>query len=204
MTGFYRGVNLSHFRSVINAHGFTLIELIISTAVAVLVGGLLIGILVNNTGLFYKQSSKISEGVGINDALSSIRFAVKQSSAVSSGYPVTSPTFTSSSSELVLKVPSIDSSENIINDTFDYYVFTVLEQRLYLKVFPDPISTRKSVDTILSQNVNSLEFTYLDALGNPITPVSAVKVKINLVLSQKVGATDEVTTLQTEANLRND
>lgn len=184
--------------------GFTLAELVISTAIAVLVGGLLVSIFISNTGVFYKESSRVSQGLGVNDSLSSIRLSIKQAQAVASGYPVGSPTYTSSSSQLVLQIAAIDSSGNILTGVYDYIVYTVSGDKLYMKVFPDPASARKSEDKILSSNVNSILFSYLDSAGNNAASVSAVKVKVTITLNQQLGLESEVNVATTEANLRND
>ncbi len=182
------------------SEGFTLAELIISVAVAALVGGLLISIFVSNTGLFYRESSRITEGVGINDSLSSIRSWVKQAQAVAGSFS----SYSSGPSELVLQVASIDSSGNILSNVYDYIVYTVSQGRLYLKVFPDATSSRKSLDQILTNNIDSVVFNYFDSSGNTITPLSAVRVRVSITLSQKSGAQNETSVATSEASLRND
>ena len=102
----------------LRSKGLTLLEVIIAMGIAGLTGGLLILIIVNSAGIFYKQSSKLSEGLNINDALSQIRKTIKQSGAVQASFTNGLQSFTSSPTQLVLKVPAIDSSNNIIINTF--------------------------------------------------------------------------------------
>ncbi len=184
--------------------GFTLPEVIIASVVAVLVGGLLLGILVQGSGVFYNQSQKVSQGLSINDTLSKIRGFLKEAQSVASGYPVISPDYTSSSSTVVLKIPSIDSSDNVLINTFDFVVFSKDSDKLIFKLFPDSLSSRKSQDQILSLNVDSVNFAYFDSLGIAVSPTSAVKVKITLRLKQKTGREEETNVATSEANLRND
>lgn len=185
--------------------GFTLPEVLTTVTVLVVVGGLLIGIMVNNTGLFYQQSSKVTQGVGANDALVRVRSEIKEAQAVAAGYPVSSPTFTSSSTQLVLRLTSIDSSGNIITATYDYAVFSVTEGRLTYQVFPNTAggSTRKSANEILAKSVSSVLFEYFDATGAQTGPTNAVNVKITLTLRQKAGSGFETNIATSEANLRN-
>lgn len=187
--------------------GLTLIEVLISMGIAVVVGGLLFVIIVNSTGLFYKQSSKIEQGVSVNDALSVIRNSIKEAQSIVANYPEIQPfTYTTGLTQLVLKLASIDSSGNIIIDSFDYYVFYLDQTKLFFKVFPGALSQRKSRDQILSTNVESLEFKYYN-LANPpeeVTPISASKITITLFLEQKSGQVMEKSIATTEANLRND
>lgn len=186
-------------------NGFTLPELITTVAMVAIMGGLLIGIMVNNTGLFYQQTSKVSQGVDANDALVRVRSEIKEAQAVAVGYPVGSPTYTSGSNQLVLRLTSIDSSGNIITATYDYAVFAVSEERLTYQFFPDTAggSIRKGANEILAKNVSSVLFEYYDSTGAQTGPTNAVNVKITLTLRQKAGQGFETNVVTSEANLRN-
>lgn len=188
-------------------NGLTLIEVLIAMGIASVVGALLLVIISNSAGLFYQQSSKVGQGVGSNDALSQIRSTIRESSAIVSSYIDGSITYTSGSTQLVLKVGSIDASGNLISDTFDYFVYFLDQDKLRFKSFLDPQSMgRKSADQILSLNVDSILFQYYD-LANPpqeVPPTSALKIKITLTLRQKSGANYETSTATSEAGLRND
>lgn len=186
--------------------GFTLIEVLVSMAIAIVAGGLLVVIIVNSAGLFYKESSKLQEGLNINDALSKVRGTIKESSLVASNYTSGSTTYTSSDQQLVLKVPSFDLSNNIISNTYDYFVFFLDQNKLRFKTFPDSLSSRKAQDQIFSTNVDNLIFKYLDSANPPneVTPSTAKKVRIAVTLKQKSGASFETSTATSEASLRND
>lgn len=186
-------------------NGFTLPEVLIVLVVGIIVGGLLLSILVNNTGLFYQQSSKVSLGLGSNDALIAVRSTIKEASSIAVSYPeIPPPTFTSGNSVLVLKQLSIDANSNIIADTYDYIVFTKEGDKFRMKVFPNASSARKSQDQILAHNVENLIFNYYDKTDLPVAPQNAVKVKTTLFLKQKAGKGFETTIATSEANLRND
>lgn len=185
--------------------GFTLIEVIIASAVAVVVGALVVGILVNNTGLFYSQSSAVDEGVSLNDALGQITSAVKQAAQVASGYPASSPTYITGASTLVLMLPSLGSS-GVIANTYDYVVISpdsANPKVLRLQIFPDAQSTRKSANTVLTTILSSIQFSYPDKNGVATTPASAVSVGINLAVLSKTGTIGGVRTSNTVVNLLN-
>lgn len=167
--------------------GFTLPEVIIGMAVATLVGGLLILILVQSAGVFYRETAKVSQGLGLNDSLAKIESSIRKSQAIVS---------TSSASQLVLKIPSVDGSGNVINNTFDTEVFQKEGDKLKYKLFPDSASSQKSADIILTKNVDSLLFQYFDALGQEVLPASSVRVRASLSLKQQSATA--------EAHLRND
>lgn len=190
-----------------NEKGITLVEALLTLGIAVVVGAMLLVIMVNSAGLFYQQSGKVEQGLSVNDALLSMKETIRGASQVSSSYPETgSPTYTSSSTQLVLKIPSINSSGDIISGVFDYFVFFKDSDKLRLKTFPDSQSSRKAQDQIFSTKLDSLIFEYFDGQIPPqqVQPNLAVKVKITMVLKQKAGAGIETNVATSEANLRND
>ena len=180
--------------------------MLISISIAAVVGGLLLVIIVNSTGLFYKESSKVEQGLNTNDALAEVRKSIKQSSAIAVSYTESSVTYTSGETQIVLKVPSLDSSGNNILSSFDYFVFFQDTSKLRFKIFPDTASSRKAQDRIFSNIVDSLVFKYLSSSNPPIevAPEGATKVRITLKLKQKAGASYQTNIATTEANLRND
>ena len=190
----------------LGSKGLTLIEVLISMSIAVIVGVLLVVIIVNSAGLYSQESSKLSEGLNINDALSQVRGSIKDASAIVASYNSGSTTYTSSATQLVLKMPSIDSSNNIIANTFDYFVFFLDQNKLRFKTFTDSTSFRKNQDQIFSTSVNSLTFQYFNSANPPVEviPISAARVKVTLTLKQKNGNVVEQKTATTEASLRND
>lgn len=187
--------------------GLTLVEALFTLGIAVVVGTMLLVIIVNSAGLFYGQSGKLQQGLNLNEALSAIREAIRGSSSVASSYPeIGSPTYTSGATQLVLKVPSINSQGEVISSTYDYYIFYKDANKLRFKTFPAIQSTRKAQDQIFSTSLHNLTFEYFDAQTPPqqVQPNLAVKIKITAVLRQKAGAGFETNTATAEANLRND
>lgn len=189
------------------ANGFTLVEVLVSMGIATVVASLLVVIIANSAGLFYKQSAKVGQGVGVNDALSKFRETVKEANSIAAGYPKATPyTYTTSPTQIVLTIPAIDNLGNIISDVFDYYVFTKQEDKLKFMVFPDIQSFRKSADWILSSNVKEVLFQYFNSQNPPgeVAPTTATRVKMVITLRQKSGADFEQSIATSEASLRND
>lgn len=177
--------------------GFTLIELMIGMTVSVLVGGLLLSLLVNNTRVSYQQSAKVTQGIGANDTSTNIITHIKQAAAVDS---------TSNGAHLVLKLPSIDNSGDFIMDAYDLVDYAKNGDKIRQKVIPsvNPASSRNSADRILAFNCTELMFEYLDVLGSAVTPSVATKVKVTVKLEQDTGSGLQTDTVTTEAELRND
>ena len=186
--------------------GLTLIEVLVAMWIAVVAGSLLVVIMVNSAGFFTNQSSKMQQGLNINDSLLQVRNSIKQASAVAVSYTSGPTTYTTGSNLLVLKVLSIDSLNNLIDDTYDYFVFFRDQNLLRFKTFPNPASSRKSSDRIFSTIVDSINFQYFNSAIPPVevAPASATNVRVSLSLRQKNGLKYEIKTGTSEANLRND
>lgn len=186
--------------------GLTLIEVLVAMGIATVAGVLLVVIMVQSAGLFTDQSSKVQQGLNINDALLQVRSSIKQANAVASEYTDGGSTYTTGGNQLVLKVSSIDSSGNIINNTFDYFIVLKDQNLLRFKIFPDPASFRQAADRIFSTSLDDLVLGYFNSATPPIEviPQDASKVRITLTLKQKVGVNYETQTATSEANLRND
>lgn len=190
----------------INSNGLTFVEALMALGISVVIGGLLVAILVNSAGLFYKESSKLQGGLNINESLSKIREGIKEANSVATSYVDGSTTYTSSQTQLVLKVPSQDSSGNIIQNTYDHHIYLKDENYLRFKIFPDATSVVKMQDQILTTTLDSIKFQYFD-LANPpqeAVPSTASKVRVNLTLKKRVGLNFETNTATSEAFLRND
>lgn len=183
--------------------GFSLPEVLVSLAIGVVASVLLLSIMVENYGVFYKQSSRVDQGVGLNEVLAKIRQFIKEADSVAVSYIDGPTTYTSSSTELVLKLPSIDSGGNKIFNVFDHIVYFTDTDKLKLKVILGVGSTREIIDKVIAFNVDTVNFEYFDPTGTSVTPTSATKVKFTLTLKQKAGNSFETNTLTTEANLRN-
>lgn len=194
------------FERLARTTGLTLIEVLVAMGIAVIAGALLVVVIVNSAGLYSNQSSKVQQGLNINDALIKVRGSIKQASSVAVSYTNGSTTYTSGADQLVLKVASIDSSNNIISDTYDFFVFFLNQNSLRFKIFPDPLSSRKVADQVFSTSVDSLNFRYFNSANPPleVSPTAATKIRIALTLKQKSGANFETNTATAEANLRND
>lgn len=185
--------------------GFTLFETLIVVAIFLVVGVLLVSILVNNTGLYNKQSSLVTSGLNINDAMREIDTNIRQASSVAIGYPEVSSTYTTSSTTLVIKIPSFNAS-GIISNTFDYIVVTkdaAKNNLLREYVFPDISSEREFQNKVLTNILDSIKFTYLDKNDNVIAASSAEKVKTEITVLSSNNASDKSRTAIIVTNLRN-
>lgn len=186
-------------------NGFTLIEILIVVSIAVVVGILLVGILINNTGVTNKETSIVTQGLNINDAVREIETYGRQAIAVASGYPEVSPTYVTNTATLVLKIPAIND-QGIISDTYDFVVITKDNSNSKLLkeyIFPDTSSTRGNKNTILTNLLSSVVFEYLDSNDLPVAVSSAVKIKATINVLSKTSGSDQLRSATVVISLRN-
>lgn len=186
--------------------GFTLIEVLVTTGIVIVAGILLAGIVVNTTGISLQQSSKVDLGIEANDALSKIRQGVKEALSIASTYPEVNPVYTSSPTQLILKLNSIDGVGNIIADNYDYFVYFSSSNKLYFKSFPTAQSVRKAQNQILTTDLDTLVFEYFSNSNPPqaVAPNLAARIRTTLSFKAKAGLSNEIYIATSEATLRND
>lgn len=185
--------------------GFTLLEIILTAALALIVGTFLIVILVNNSGFFYKQNAIISEGLDLNDAIREIDNSARQATAVTAGYPESNPLYTSDSQTLVLKLPAL-SQGGIIEGVYDYIVISKDPRQgkiLRKQIFPDSQSTRQASDLILTTLLKEIEFKYLDKSGNQVSPTQATSIETNIAVTAQTGLIGSTRSSTVVTSLRN-
>lgn len=183
--------------------GFTLIEVLLITTIASIIGISLISTLVQSNRLYSQQSVKVSQGLNINDASSQISDIIRSSAGVTASYS----TYTSSSTTLIVKLPSYDSSSNTIDNLFDYAVITIDPVKpMILKklVIPNPQSKRLSENKVLASNLSKLQFYYYDNNGLIVAPIAASKINYVINLSQKAGTGSQQSSASGQVSLRND
>lgn len=187
-------------------NGFSLPEVILISGVASVAGVLLAYILVQNSGLFISQTSKISQGVSVNDAVAQMRELIQSSSAVVSTNAIGSPTYTTSSDTLVVTLPAIDSLGNVISNVYDYGVIAKNSQNpkiLRKIIFKDPLSSRINANQILTTNLTNITFVYFDDSGNTVSPQAATKINFTINLDEKAGYSNQGSSASGQINLRN-
>lgn len=164
------------------ARAFTLVETILVVALS-LVMMLALGLLIYNFNTIsaYQQTSAQSFG-SANALMSAIDSLVLPADAVVQTYTFPSATYTSSSTVLVLEIPSIDSSGNVIANTYDYAAFYVVGTNAYRTLQANTLSARISGTKKLSSTVRALTFTYNNT---DFTQVNEVTVDIQTQASMR-------------------
>lgn len=188
-----------------NKKGFTLIETVIASAIALVLGVLLVSILANNTGTFYQQRAYVNQGLSLNDTLGEIDNHIRLAAAVVSGYPLADPTYQSGQNILVLKLPAISPNGNLPG-VYDYVVITKDDAKFNVLrsiIYPDPQSNRESQNKVLSTILLNISFEYLGENSEPVVPTDAKTVSVTLTVSDGTGSIESSRSSTTTTRLRN-
>lgn len=187
-------------------NGFTLVETLLASVVAVIVGIALSTLLVNHTGTFYKETGLVNDGVGLNDTLKAIDDQIRQASNVIAQYPESGPpSFTTSNTQLVLKLPSYNGN-GVINNTFDYVIVTrdaTVLNVLKIITYGNASSLRKNSNKVITTFLDNLGFRYLDASGTQVTPTNAKQVQTDITVKSSQGSVSSQRTASSKTILRN-
>lgn len=154
---------------------FTLIETIIVAAIGasmmVTLGFLIFNF---NTTTAYQQAAAQSSG-SASTLTREIESLTLPADAVLQSHTFASALYTSTTTSLVLEIPSIDSSGNTLTNTYDYAAFYILGTNVYRLLEASPLSKRASGTKQLSSTVSAMIFSYNDA---DFTKVSVVTIDV--------------------------
>lgn len=166
--------------------GFTLVESLIVVALSVSVM-VIIALLIysfnksSGYGQMFAQSSGSATAI-----LREVGSLALPADAVLGEHAFASATYTSTSSSLVLEIPSIDNFGRVISNTYDYAAFYVVgTTTAYRLLEADPLSSRDSGIKQLSSTVNTLSFSYNDADFTKVNTVT-VDVQTQALVRQEV------------------
>ena len=146
--------------SKITLRGFTMIETLIVAAIGVSMLIILTILIFNFNKTSTYQQALIASSGSASTLMRSIGSLVLPASAVLQAHTFSSATYTSTSTALVLEIPSIDNSGNVIANTYDYAVFYASSTKAYRLLEANVLSSRVSETKLLSSTINTLIFTY--------------------------------------------
>ena len=178
--------------------GFTLIEIVVVIFLAMIVL-LALFTLFDRHGDLYNYQQALMRASGSNrTAFNEINKYVLQSYRVLASQEVNSTFYASDINTMVLQIPAVNNSGDIIANTYDYAVFDLDGAELKQIVQANAASSRLSLDRQLSDNVTSLVFSY-DSLD-----FSAVKkVTVDIATSSASGRQNASSELAQQILLRN-
>ena len=188
--------------------GISLIELLIVLAIMSFVLLALLSMYIAGQKYFFNQDTKADTIEDSRYPMDWMARDIKESTQVALNS--VSGTYSTSANELVLEVPSVDTTRLIIDidTTFDYIIYRRNPQnpnRLERIIEADAASSRVSSTRVLADNVNALSFKFLDNLGLELTSNYDHSESVEIILTSQqsgLGRTFQEI-LNTKARLRN-
>ncbi|HTM68968.1 MAG TPA: prepilin-type N-terminal cleavage/methylation domain-containing protein [Candidatus Binatia bacterium] len=154
---------LPHHRRGPRNAGFTLIEMMVSLAVMTVMLIIVTQIFIADYDIVQRQIARTDVDTGTSLAVRTISQLARGAIAVLGTQTVNGTSYTSSSSVLVLKMPSVSSSGAVLANTYDYVAFArdgSDPTKLYADVQAASGSVRISLRRLLSPDVSLLTFRY--------------------------------------------
>lgn len=179
---------------MIHGSGFTLIEVII---VIFMVGmGMLVltSLFLNQNQVYQSQTAELTVTADARFALDEIDSSVRAADIVATSYS----SYTTGTQVLVLQLPSINASNQIISATYDYFVYYLSGSSLLRQIFPNAASSRQASTKKMASNVTGLVFTYDNASMALVQQVTT-----DLTVQQSGGRYSRSISLSSKSKLRN-
>lgn len=181
--------------------GFTLLETIIYISISIMMIVVISEIFVNQSSLGQKRTFQSdverSSGAGIEV----IKTASQGAMSVVLSRSFGGTAYTSDEDTLILQLPSIDASDNIISGSYDYMVFFIdPSDSTLLKITTEAAagSVRGSNTRIVSNFVSSVEFRY-----NKVNVADSTSIDATITASRTLGTHVFSAKATAKVNLRN-
>jgi hypothetical protein len=181
--------------------GLSLREVIVVVGIMTMVLFMVTEIFRLNYVIYQSQSRRSENETGAVLAANAISKITRGASEVEASHVFGGDTQTTSSTVLVLKTPSIDSSDNIIPGSYDHIAFyrhATETTKIFSVVDADPASARVDSDRMITDNNQRLFFRYDDP-----SPAAARRISVFVQNQQTSRGTTLTTRGWTSIFLRN-
>ncbi|KKW08510.1 MAG: hypothetical protein UY44_C0009G0023 [Candidatus Kaiserbacteria bacterium GW2011_GWA2_49_19] len=140
--------------------GVSLVELLVTTAIVLVLTLALLSLYQVYGNLYGLGRMNFSAVGGVRAPLTDIVEYVSQAHRVAESQNFGGTIYTSSSSTLVLQIPSVDADSRVVEGSWDYAVFYKNGARLYRRLQPAVLSVRSAEARQLTEVAASLAFSY--------------------------------------------
>lgn len=181
-----------------NKRGFSIIEAIFASAILIFVLGAFAVLYINFSKFYNRQQAEINIGNSAREAVKELQSAVLQADQIAASHTFSGTAYSTDQDTLVLEIPSVDGSGDIVSGKHDYVVFYLTGNNLYRLIDADAASNRSSGQNQISDAVSALTFTY----NNPNLAL-ATKIDVGLQLQTIAGGQTISYNLNQKIYLRN-
>ncbi|MBI4049545.1 MAG: four helix bundle protein [Candidatus Doudnabacteria bacterium] len=174
--------------------GFTLIEIIVVVAMFAMTMLILADLFVGQNQIYRTQTAELNVTSDARVALDEVDAAVRAADVVAGSFG----SFTTGPQTLVLQIPAINASNQIIAATYDYMVYYLNGTNFFRQIIPNAASSRSAQTKKLASNVTGLLFSYDNA------DLAAVKqVATDVTVQETASRYTRSITLSSKSKLRN-
>lgn len=142
-----------------NESGFSFIEAIFASAILAFVLVAFVVLYINFFKFYNRQQAEMKLGDSARNAVKELQNAALQADKIVASHSFSGTVYVTDQDTLVLEIPSIDGSGNVISGKHDYAVFYKTVENLYKLTEADAASSRPDSLKQLSESVVTLTFT---------------------------------------------
>ena len=165
-----------------STRGFSLLETTIAIGIFILMALAMYDLWISNDFLVRSQIATIDVVGSASALMTDVQNYVLQADAVATSHTFSGTSYTSTTTTLVLELPSVDGSGNIIVGQHDYAVFYASGTTAFRRVDTGTGSARSTTTHQLSETITALTFSYN---ASPITQSTNVSVDVQTQESVK-------------------
>lgn len=165
------------------ARGVTLVEMLVVLSLFILISSFLVSLSIQYQSLYNLGEANYIAVGNARSVLNSIGVYTVQAHRVVESRTIAGATYVTGTSTVVLQIPAVDLSGDIVSDAWDYVVFRKTStSSVYRHIEADPNSARVSGERLLGSTVGSLVFTY-----NNVSTTLATKVSVDIESNRIIG-----------------
>lgn len=142
---------------------FTLVEILISTAVVSLIMLVLYNVYTGYNAVFVIQQARVEVNGSAREVVDEFKHTALQASQVVTSHTFSGENYTSGVDVAVFRLPAIASTGATITGVYDYVAFFATSTSVYKVTDAGAGSARGSGSKRLSDTLNTLAFTYNNA-----------------------------------------
>lgn len=196
-------VNISFIRKDVDpaSPGFTLVETIVVLVVLVIFLVVTAQLFIASNRIVQSQGAVSRLQTDAIAASSTMTTMIQHAESILQSQKIQGVSYTTSQDTVVLRVPAIDSSQQILSGIYDFAVFyrdPLDPPKLFLGVEADSRSFRKNQTRLLTDVVKKLIFHY-----NETIPSQGNLIRFYFELEKNVGRSIESYRVQSSTRLRN-
>jgi hypothetical protein len=180
--------------------GFTLVETVVSVGICMLIGIAIVDFFISNDSLIRSQEAGIDVIGSASSIANDLHIMTSQAIEIVDTGTVLGTAYTSGTTTLILRLPSITTTGELVEGQSDYIVYYATGTSAYRLIEGGAGSARASSTRLLGNYVDSLTFAY--STSTP-TPGQSASVEIDIETSRQFKKTTAQTELREKIYLRN-